>query len=91
MGGFQERWIAGKTVERLEPREKRLQCEAWGYDAGSIGVNDGFNSPQWGTRLVYHEACTIHFTDGSRLVLLAAEDQLSPVILTNYYPAKRGK
>ena len=90
MAGFQERWIAGKTVERLEAR-KRLQCESWGYDAGSIGVNDGFNSPQYGTTLVYDGSCTIHFTDGSRLLLLASEDQLSPVISTNYYPAKRRK
>jgi len=71
MAGFQERWIAGKTVERLEPRVKR--------------PNDG------GTGLVYDEACTIRFTDGSCLVLLASDDQLGPIILTNYYPPTRRK
>ena len=79
MAGFQERWVAGKTVERLEPREKRLQC-----DAGALS-----DHPQYGATLVYHEACTIHFTDGSCLVLLACEDQIGPTLLTNYYPAKR--
>jgi hypothetical protein len=91
MAGFQERWIAGKTVERLEPREKRLKCDAWGYDRDTCGDSDGYNSPKYGTTLVYDEACTIRFTDGSRLVLLASEDQFGPIIRTNYYPAKRRK
>ena len=91
MAGFQERWIAGKTVERLEPRVKRLQCDTWGYDAAMPGFNGGYNSPKYGTTLVYDEACSIYFTDGSCLVLLASEDQLAPIILTNYYPPTRRK
>ena len=82
MAGFQERWIAGKTVERLEPREKRPECLAGGWDSCHPGL---------GTILVYDEACTIHFTDGSSLVLLASDDQFGPIIRTNYYPAKRRK
>lgn len=81
MSGFQERWIAGKTVERLEPREKRLVCLSGGCS----------DNPEFGTTLVYNEACIIHFTDGSRLVLLANEDQIGPIIHPKYYPAKRRK
>jgi len=71
MAGFQERWIVGKTVERLEPRRKR-------HDTSRA-------------EFVYDEACIIHFTDGSSLVLLASDDDIGPTILTNYYPAKRRK
>jgi len=81
MAGFQERWIVGKTVERLEPRVKRLECLS-----GALS-----DQPQYGATLVYDEACTIHFTDGSRLRLLASEDEDGMTILTHYYPPTRGK